>query len=194
VRAEATIRLVIGSQAMTISAGGCELRPGKPNVVGMVENNISTTQAPAVPGSWVIGVIAHKGNDQGTMLRRAHRAHAAAHRTRHHPYRRSGFTLYAFEADKGSLLAFLPGCRCWRVLRPRLTPSRPPSAGTTESRPEHGGNSTQRGLSRSTAPKTRRHEPNRTIAAERRIRRRRRGPGTIITSSPTRNGTASTGM
>jgi hypothetical protein len=146
------------------------------------------------PGSWVIGVIAHKGNDQGTMLRRAHRAHAAAHRTRHHPYRRSGFTLYAFEADMDSLLAFLPGCRCWRVLRPRLTPSRPPFAGTTESRPEHGGNSTQRGLSRSTAPKTRRHEPNRTIAAERRIQRRRRGPGTIITSSPNCNGAASTGM
>jgi hypothetical protein len=57
-------------------------------------------------------------------------------------------------------------------VRVRLTPSQPPSAGTTESRPEHGGNSTQRSLSRSTAPKTRRHEPNRTIAAERRIRRR----------------------
>jgi hypothetical protein len=32
------------------------------------------------------------------------------------------------------------------------------------------------------------------IAAERRIRRHRRGPGTIITSSPTCNGAASTGM
>src|ERR1022692_408517 len=48
----------------------------------------------------------------------------------------------------------------------RLTRSRPPSAATTASRPGPGGNGSQPRLSRSTAPKTRRHQANRTIAAD----------------------------
>src|SRR5438132_1162636 len=35
---------------MTISACGCGPRPGKPSVIAMVENNISVTRTPAVPG------------------------------------------------------------------------------------------------------------------------------------------------
>ena len=35
---------------MTISACGCDPRPGKPSVIAMVENNISVTRTPAVPG------------------------------------------------------------------------------------------------------------------------------------------------
>ncbi len=59
-----------------------------------------------------------------------------------------------------------------------LSRSRPASAATTASRPGPGGNSRQPRLSRSTAPKTRRHQTNRTIAAERRTQRRTPGPGT----------------
>jgi hypothetical protein len=62
---------------MTVSAGGCEPRPGKPNVVGRSKTTFPRRRLRPCPGSWVTGVIAHEGNDQGTMLRRAHRAHTA---------------------------------------------------------------------------------------------------------------------